>query len=375
VTASNKEEKYKGLYGWMTTIRQVLRQKAANATDADIDDFYTPERLARLDDLGISPEPNRVRKRQAAENQDDDDDSPKQKKKKRSSKKTSKTRIESDESWDANFAKMKQFVEEHGHSVVPTMSKGPHTLLRNWLEKQRKEYQNLVNSEPSQLTPQRMQKLQSIQFAFETRKKFTWEERFQQWCAYRTTHNGKDPPRFSKCGLGKWISSMRAYHRANQQGEKTPLTQEQTDRLNARGFVWRVQKSPDQIVPKRSWAERFEELKQYKKEHGHTSVPQLQRGLGAWVHKQRTYYSLHLRGIPTDHVNFSAEKIAKLNSIGFAWTARDKAPHNPPATAAAKRSKEDESEDDDEDDEESGDEQQQQQYYHQPHPQYYRWRL
>ena len=63
------------------------------------------------------------------------------------------------------------------------------------------------------------------------------------------------------------------------------------------------------------WDVRYGELMQFKSEHGNTAVPRsyaLNQALAIWVKTQRKMYS---KG------ELSAERIAKLEAIGFAWKA------------------------------------------------------
>lgn len=68
------------------------------------------------------------------------------------------------------------------------------------------------------------------------------------------------------------------------------LTQEQVDKLNQIGFEFSVGKPVTNLVP---WSQRLLQLEAYKEEHGHCNVPRAYKkvkGLGEWVHTQRTAY-------------------------------------------------------------------------------------
>lgn len=65
------------------------------------------------------------------------------------------------------------------------------------------------------------------------------------------------------------------------------------------------------------WEKQFEALKAYKREHGDTLVPSNYRpnvSLGFWVIRQRQRYKLG---------KLADDRIRKLNSISFAWNARN----------------------------------------------------
>lgn len=80
------------------------------------------------------------------------------------------------------------------------------------------------------------------------------------------------------------------------------------------------------------WNDNFEALKAYKSTHGDTSVPATyleNPQLGNWVDNQRQLYRMRQEaeenGITTTYEFITAERIDRLNSIGFVWNANDAA--------------------------------------------------
>ena len=72
-------------------------------------------------------------------------------------------------------------------------------------------------------------------------------------------------------------------------------------------------KNAHSMNPESNWTARFSELVTYKREHGHCNVSQYDeanRSLGKWVNKQR---------IAFNNGNLSAERVGKLNELGFVW--------------------------------------------------------
>ena len=63
-------------------------------------------------------------------------------------------------------------------------------------------------------------------------------------------------------------------------------------KLEEIGFEWNQYES--------TWNVRFEELKEYKAQHGHCNVPQsfeINKALGNWVCTQRKQYNLMSKGL------------------------------------------------------------------------------
>jgi len=73
-----------------------------------------------------------------------------------------------------------------------------------------------------------------------------------------------------------------------------------------------------------AWNDRFNELLEYKKEHGDCLVPQRypqNPQLGVWVNKQRAEYKLFKEGKKS---SMTQERINALESVGFIWAKRRK---------------------------------------------------
>jgi len=70
---------------------------------------------------------------------------------------------------------------------------------------------------------------------------------------------------------------------------------------------------------KKTWEERLEELKEYKKVHGNANVPTLSKenpSLGHWVHDQRKQYRLFNEKKQTA---MTPSRIEQLEIVGFKW--------------------------------------------------------
>lgn len=83
--------------------------------------------------------------------------------------------------------------------------------------------------------------------------------------------------------LGEEELAKRPY--ASKYEAKSTLTTERIETLNEIGMIWQVAKRTGSFfgADRKSWDERFNELLEYKKVHGHTLVPQGYPKLGEWV--------------------------------------------------------------------------------------------
>ena len=69
------------------------------------------------------------------------------------------------------------------------------------------------------------------------------------------------------------------------------------------------------ILHERKWDEKYQQLKDYRKEHGHCKVPAAEGSLGIRVSTQRAEY----RAGNDNASSRNAGRIEKLNQIGFEW--------------------------------------------------------
>lgn len=100
------------------------------------------------------------------------------------------------------------------------------------------------------------------------------------------------------------------------------LTEDRISRLNELGFVWSLRDD---------WTKHYEELKQFKKEHGHCNVParySKNRRLGIWVSAQRQQYKQMQLGVEEESGSrttpLTEDRITLLNELGFTWTIRSR---------------------------------------------------
>jgi hypothetical protein len=124
----------------------------------------------------------------------------------------------------------------------------------------------------------------------------------------------------------RWAKLMRyEYHRLYKDGDRRQYKSRHLDhrkiqKLKRIGFSF--EKLPSELNPeagtRKSWMERYNDLKKYKEEHGHTRVRRLDeehRSLGEWCHKMRQMK----RGVKGVYNYLNGEKLLLLDDIGFVW--------------------------------------------------------
>jgi superfamily II DNA or RNA helicase len=216
-----------------------------------------------------------------------------------------------DEGWKATLASLQSFKDEHGHCRVPAKwSENP--KLANWVATQRRF------KKTGELKAERVAALNEIGFEWITERRGTlpplsqrgslltagqvWEAMFVELEKYKQTNGNCLVPQSWKGNrrLADWVSDQRV---ANNKGK---LDREKCRRLDELGFDWDPNNS--------HWEDCFRQLVEFKKEFGHTNVPQRSdkyEALGTWVRNQRAA-KRYKRPI-------MAERAKRLDEIGFVW--------------------------------------------------------
>jgi hypothetical protein len=138
-----------------------------------------------------------------------------------------------------------------------------------------------------------------------------WNENYESVKEYVQNIGTKENGPLSQ-RLKYWMYRQRKRKRNTDQGLPSILTDEQEESLGLlSGDIFDL-----------TWNKRYEELVEYKKEHGHSMVPrdsQTHKALGKWVHNQRQLYRKNMQGKLRKGSGFSDERISLLNELDFVW--------------------------------------------------------
>mmetsp|Transcript_26148 Transcript_26148/g.43157 ORF Transcript_26148/g.43157 Transcript_26148/m.43157 type:complete len:607 (-) Transcript_26148:64-1884(-) len=144
----------------------------------------------------------------------------------------------------------------------------------------------------------------------------SWDRRYNELLEFKLLHGHCEVPQnyAPNPSLGIWVNKQRMEHKHRFDGKSSSLNDARLARLQSIGFRWAKRKG------QASWEEKFKELKEYKAEYGNCHVPTKYKentALGRWVSTQRSEYKKFCEGDTKTAMN--AEKIRRLESIGFAW--------------------------------------------------------
>lgn len=181
-----------------------------------------------------------------------------------------------DYSWEKNFNAAKDYYEKNGHLDVPSRFVTRDGLpLGAWLSSLRTWESSGIH--PKYLSAERKKQLESIGMIW-SKLDYYWEQNFSETLRYyRKNGDLIVPSNFvtdNGVRLGSWIFRQRKLHSGSCKG--TPLTAEQTARLNSIGMVWE---------PEDPRLMSFNLVKGYYKEHGNINISQSTVVNGVWLGK------------------------------------------------------------------------------------------
>lgn len=201
--------------------------------------------------------------------------------------------------WEAYFQQLIAYKKKFGTTIVTSIDTQYHSL-RVWTDKQRQHFETLDST--------RRKKLLSIGFRskreLKSEKDHKWEEMFQRLkMFYNKYKHSRVPVRskeFSK--LGDWV--------AEQRENKDKLSKDKRKKLMQLKFEWNIQEYLQNEI-NRHWEEKFKQMEEFYRQHGHSRITQRHRirGMVRWMQTQRK-----------NKFKLSPEQVKKLNSVRFEWT-------------------------------------------------------
>jgi hypothetical protein len=141
-----------------------------------------------------------------------------------------------------------------------------------------------------------------------------WKDRLSELADYRKVHGHCNVPRndSENTQLSDWVANQRCQYWLQLAGKTSPMTTSRIKDLESLDFEWDRSHGG-------TWEDLLSDLTDYRKIHGHCSVPQNNSGntqLANWVHTQRKQYRLHLEGKKS---SLTLSHIEELESLDFEW--------------------------------------------------------
>jgi hypothetical protein len=216
--------------------------------------------------------------------------------------------------WEYRLSELADFRKNNGHCNVPQRY-SENTKLGGWVSNQRTNYRLHLEGKKSSMTTFRIQELEGLGFEWDY-SSATWEDRLSELADYRKINGHCNVPRIysANAKLGTWVAAQRTQYRLHLKGKESSMTLSQIQELESLGF--------ERGWCNTAWGDRFRELADYSKIHGHCNIPERyseNSKLAKWVATQRYNYKLHVKG-KTSYITLS--RIQELESLGFEWDSQ-----------------------------------------------------
>mmetsp|Transcript_22364 Transcript_22364/g.25911 ORF Transcript_22364/g.25911 Transcript_22364/m.25911 type:complete len:413 (+) Transcript_22364:209-1447(+) len=223
------------------------------------------------------------------------------------------------ETWSTMLYELLAYKVHHNGDTNVKVSK-EHTkeqTLYLWLQNQRRHYRMYIDGRASFLNEERIKILELVGVNWNVKGDVFWDKMYHQLIEYKQKHGNAQVPRKWDANpkLGEWVTDQRRQYQYKLKRKHTLLTDERQRKLDEVNFTWSLRS-------RIAWDDRYKELVQFQRMHGHCVVPQLyeaNKPLGKWVSKQREHYRYYLQG----KYSFMTEaRINLLNNLGFQWSAK-----------------------------------------------------
>ena len=214
--------------------------------------------------------------------------------------------------WNDRYDELDVYKAEHGNCLVP-QHYPENKALGKWVDTQRTQYSLRIEGKHSHLTEERIKLLNEVGFEWSPQDN-SWNDLHRLLVEYEAEHGNCLVPTvyLKNQALGTWVANQRAQYRLRREGKHSFLTEERIKLLNEVGFEWSHQGN--------SWNDRYNQLVEYKNEHGNCLVPQRyskNKALGKWVGHQRANL-----GSEGEKSQLAKDRIKKLDELGFEWSAK-----------------------------------------------------
>jgi len=245
---------------------------------------------------------------------------------KRKLKPSKKTEDRFEKNWMRRYEELKQNTKENNCDANAVSD----IKIRGWVNFQKTEYRNFLDGKRSRMTSAKIRKLIMLGVKLPEKVKYNcvpWEERMKQLAEFKRVHGHLRVPRENPT-LGVWVKGTRSSYVNFIKGKKdgSAMSNSRVQQLTALGFVFQAGKSPNRRDPSKTktWAERLEELMEFKVKFGDCNVPQQFKentSLACWVKHQRAQYKFMEEGRNT---LMTPEKALKLFQVGFVFKLRER---------------------------------------------------
>jgi len=245
--------------------------------------------------------------------------------------------------WERQYGQLAAWYIKYG----TYSSKGMPSKMKKFISRQQEQYRLLNDGVDSEMTVERVEKLDEIFFPFDkassmdvpeddvaaSRRNRSWEEYRADLAISYIQKGNYDSQALDDLELRRWATEQKRQHKLYLSGKQSMLTYDQIQKLIDIKFI---SKRPKHL----SWGENCAQLMAFRIQHGHFDVSKANsiqlclkkckipkqlytsnamKNLSDWVNRLRKQYMQSPESLVTCNV-LTQDQIIKLNSVGFPWT-------------------------------------------------------
>ena len=213
--------------------------------------------------------------------------------------------------WMSKFKLLQEFKRKHGHAKVPYSKSSDENDngLVAWVKRCQYQYKLYQEGKPSNLNAEKIQMLDDMGMVWK-RRADSWNDRFQDLVAFKEKHGHLNVSPELDNSLSDWVRHQRTHWKKYlADPTQSILTLEQVTQLESIGLELNLRSS--------KWQQRLEELREFKRVHGHTMVPYKypnNQQLSSWCTTQRRFYTRLKNGKSS---LLTHERVEELKELGF----------------------------------------------------------
>merc|ERR1712157_527085 len=116
--------------------------------------------------------------------------------------------------------------------------------MGRWVRRQRYQYNLFQQKKHSSMTLERIRKLDSIGFVWDSREAL-WQERLRELLKFEEEYGNCDVPAIYEPNpqLGSWVKCQRRQCKLYLEGKPSNMTKERKEELEKYGFQWSIRKT------------------------------------------------------------------------------------------------------------------------------------
>lgn len=195
-------------------------------------------------------------------------------------------------SFEDRLLQLQEFKQEYGHVHVPTT----HPELGKWMQSIRRQCKSFAETAQTTRDIDGKRFAQLMALGLDPTLKASqknpleeatkWEEMFARLQEYKAQHGDFNVKRTEEYrDLQNWLVLQRSEYKKLQNDKPSRLTAARLVKFTSIGFEFGKRGNY------KSWEQRVEQLREYKKIHGHVNIPVSDPNLGEFLSRQRIQYA------------------------------------------------------------------------------------